>query len=416
MIRSLVAATGFGAVLLPTVAVVVALGVGGSSIACLETSATYGDLATDAPVPAAARPWIAATVAACPDLPEAWVAAVMAQESGFRPDAYADDSNGGTWGLFQLNVSVWAGAYGHPWSADLNANALWDVREGDIHAGVAGEYLCRRLDGVRNIRAQHPDWASSSLPILDALIIAHNAGESRLRTYPRIPAVTESFIDIVYRRVAQWSSVPPADATEPVDGTWPAGSPDHPVPDAVAPLQASGTGCLPGLGGDAPGVTVPPGTPHDVATAVRTALSYVGVASGWRQLCDRLACRAYGYVGSGYATAKVHWDTMVATGYAHPGDACPPLGAFVFWNTGRPAGHVSVVVQADPRCDAGKTLVTANGVFDRATGNRGGVYLLTLAQLNAGYLGGNGYLGWSEPVCTGAVLPAGTVHPAPSGR
>ena len=32
-------------------------------------------------------------------LPEAWIAAVMAQESGFRPDAYADDSNGGTWGL-----------------------------------------------------------------------------------------------------------------------------------------------------------------------------------------------------------------------------------------------------------------------------------------------------------------------------
>ena len=87
----------------------------------------------------------------------------------------------------------------------------------------------------------------------------------------------------------------------------------------------------------------------------------------------------------------------------------------MFWRTGRPAGHVSVVVQADPGCDPDKTLVTANEVLDSATGNHGGVYLLTFAQLNAGYVDGNGYLGWSNPECRGERLPAGTVHPAPSG-
>src|SRR5665647_3703166 len=174
MIRGLLVAAGIGTVGIPAVAVLATLAtVGGTCV-------TGGGLSAAAPVPADAREWVAATVAACPELPEAWVAAVMAHQSGFRPDAHADDSNGGTWGLFQLNASVWAEAYGHPWSADLNSNDVWDVREGSIHASVAGEYLCGRLDGVRAIRAEHPDWASSALPVLDALIIAHNAGELSL--------------------------------------------------------------------------------------------------------------------------------------------------------------------------------------------------------------------------------------------
>ena len=60
-------------------------------------------------------------------------------------------------------------------------------------------------------------------------------------------------------------------------------------------------------------------------------------------------------------------------------------------------------------------LFTANGVFDAATGNHGGVYLLSLARLDHMYLDGQGYLGWSLPVCAGALLPAGTIHPVSSG-
>lgn len=47
--------------------------------------------------------------------------------------------------------------------------------------------------------------------------------------------------------------------------------------------------------------------------------------------------------------------------------------------------------------------------------NSGGVYLLTLAQLNAGYVNGHGYFGWSDPACAGTPLPPGTAHPAPPG-
>ncbi|MBX9245823.1 hypothetical protein ICW40_13525 [Actinotalea ferrariae] len=163
-------------------------------------------------------------------------------------------------------------------------------------------------------------------------------------------------------------------------------------------------------------MSVPLATPPDVATAVTTALSYVGVTSGWDGLCDRLACRAYGYASSGYFSAADHWAAMVDAGQAHPADRCPPLGSFVFFNTGRVYGHVSVIVKTSPTCDWDHTMVTSNGAFDAATGNHGGVYLLSLARLNSFYLGGTGYLGWSTPVCQGAQLPPGTLHPIPAGR
>ncbi|WP_051274987.1 transglycosylase SLT domain-containing protein [Cellulomonas sp. URHD0024] len=400
MIKIALAAAGLLAV--PAVAILTALSVGGAADACIATSSS-DPLADDAPIPATANAWISEAKQACPDLPETWIAAVMAQESGFRPDAHAADANGGTWGLLQLNATIWQAAYGHPVSADLNDNGTADIEDPDIHARVAGRYLCNRLGGVRQIRTQHPNWASSSLPELDALVIAHNAGESRLRTYPTIPAVTRTFITNVDQRMVEWSTDDTSGA-EPEDPNLAA------TPTPWAPGSAAG--CVPDLGsGD---VLVPPGTPTDVATAVRNALAYVGVTSGWRQLCDRLACRAYGYVGSGYLSAKAHWTDMLATGHAHPGDMCPPLGAFTFWNTGRPFGHASLVVQADPGCDPNKIMLTANEVFDRATGNRGGVYLISLARLRSMYLNGSGYLGWTDPICRGALLPAGTTHPAPA--
>lgn len=404
MIKLALGTLGFLAV--PTIAIVTAVAVGGTASACI-TSSAGSPLADDAPIPATARAWIAETKATCPDLPETWIAAVMAQESGFRPDAHADDSNGGTWGLLQMNASIWRAHYSHPWHADLDHNRTPDIEDPATHARVGGTYLCARLDGVRSIREQHPEWASSNIPILDALVIAHNAGESRLRTYPTIPAITAQFVANVRERMTEWS----ADA---VSGAVPElANPD--LTAAVTPVDGSpATGCAVPIGSGE--VAVPPGTPADVATAVRNGLAYVGVTSGWRQLCDRLACRAYGYVGSGFTSAKAHWTEMLATGHAHPADACPPLGAFTFWNTGRPFGHASLVVQADPGCDPTKILLTANEVFDSATGNHGGVYLISFARLSSMYLHGNGYLGWSNPICKGALLPAGTAHPAPSGR
>ena len=98
-------------------------------------------------------------------------------------------------------------------------------------------------------------------------------------------------------------------------------------------------------------LVVPPDSLHDVAAAVETALSCVGVSSGWAGLCDRLSCRAYGYVGSGHYSAATHWAAIVDDGQAHAGDRCPPPGSFVFFDTGRIYGHVSIVVKTSPTCD-----------------------------------------------------------------
>ncbi|NUU15836.1 lytic transglycosylase domain-containing protein [Cellulomonas humilata] len=213
MIKIALGALSFLAI--PAIAVLATIAVGGTASACIATSAG-GSLAEDAPVPAAARAWVAETRAACPELPETWIAAVMAQESGFRPDAHADDSNGGTRGLLQMNASVWQASYGQPWTADLNANGTPDIEDPDIHARVGGAYLCTRLVGVRTIRQQHPDWASSTIPVLDALVIAHNAGESRLGSYPAIPATTTAFIRNVNERITWWAadSAPPNSAAD----------------------------------------------------------------------------------------------------------------------------------------------------------------------------------------------------------
>ena len=212
---------------LPLIALLALAGVASTAIACAPTSG--GPLSATAPVPPVARSWVGLTQAACPALPGPFIAAVMSQESGFRPDAYADDSNGGTWGLFQVNASIWRNAYGAPWNADLNGNGIWDVKEPEIHAAIGGKYLCGRLEGVRQIRAAHPEWASTrELTELDGLVIAHNAGESQLRRYPAIPAITRQFIANVRQRMTDWAA---ADITAATGAT--------PLPGAV-PVLASG--------------------------------------------------------------------------------------------------------------------------------------------------------------------------------
>ena len=193
---------GFLAV--PFIALLALTGVASTAVAC--SGAEGGELAADAPVPVDARGWVAIAHQACPALPSSYIAAMMSQESGFRPDAYADDSNGGTWGLLQVNAGIWLHAYGAPWSADLNGNGIWDIKEPEIHSAVGGKYLCDRLAGVRAIRARHPDWASTrELTELDALVVAHNAGEGRLRSYPRIPSITARYIENVRAHMAAWA-------------------------------------------------------------------------------------------------------------------------------------------------------------------------------------------------------------------
>ncbi|MGQ0843064.1 MAG: hypothetical protein ACT4QF_02905 [Sporichthyaceae bacterium] len=157
------------------------------------------------------------------------------------------------------------------------------------------------------------------------------------------------------------------------------------------------------LGGPGTAAGTPVAASAAVEPALSTAQSLVGARTGWYRLCDRLACRAYGYANSGYATALVHWQAMLAGGHAHAGDRCPPPGSFVFWHTAGP-GHVAVVTASDAYCDPAHIRVVSNDVLDAEAGTRGGVYEVSLTRIETGFVRTERYLGWSDPVCAGARL------------
>jgi hypothetical protein len=377
VIRLLVLLVG-GAAAVAALPVVVIVLVVSLAVSTASSCAVGGGLAADAPVPQQARAWVDLAQQSCPELPQAWIAAVMAQESSFRPDAYADDINGGTWGLLQISQPVWQAAYGGGWSTDRNGNGVWDIKEPEIHARVGGEYLCDRLETVRAIRADNPDAAATrQLTELEALVVAHNAGEGTLGRYPALPAITSRYVQAVRERLVDWAA------------------PDEGV-------------CVP-----AATIGIPLDAGSEVAQMVRTARAYVGLRSGWENMCDRLACRLYGYGNSGYPTAYAHWTYLRGSGQAHPGHRCPPVGAFMFWTSSSPAGHVATVVGNDGTCRPEGIQLVTNDWGDARTGSWGGVYLVTLAQIEDGWMARGNYLGWGDPVCLGARLPAGTQHPAP---
>jgi hypothetical protein len=141
-----------------------------------------------------------------------------------------------------------------------------------------------------------------------------------------------------------------------------------------------------------------------VQAALRTAADLLGARSGWYRKCDKLACRMYGYYNSGYPTATVHWYRLLATGHAHPGDRCPPVGSFVFWATGSSAGHVAFVAGNDGTCRPQGITVVTNDWGDTRTGTTGGVYATTLAGIENGWMTRTGYRGWTDPICAGTPL------------
>ncbi|MGE3813359.1 MAG: hypothetical protein AB7I24_17605 [Candidatus Nanopelagicales bacterium] len=370
--RAGLVAAAAAALAAPAVAVLAVLGAAGTALACLTTPGTA--LADTAPVSATARIWIAAVQNACPQLPQPWIAAVMAADSGFDP-AHAGPRGRG---LIALADADWIAVHGAGPNVDLDGDGLPDAVDPLTVADIAGPLLCRLLDQL-----DQPDGAShvgpGGLAPLDALALAHHSGAAAAASYPLIDEAARTYLARVHTDAVAWTTTSTTAGPAQVDGA------------CASSLAATGT------------VVVPPGTPTDVAGAVAAALDLVGARSGWYNRCDRLACRAYGYANSGYESASVHWTRMLATGHARPGDRCPPLGAFVYWATGSPAGHIALVVQTDPGCDPARIKVVTNDALDRATGFTGGVYLVTLAQIETGFMSRSRYRGWSDPICADAL-------------
>ncbi|GAA1937521.1 hypothetical protein GCM10009689_17630 [Brevibacterium antiquum] len=162
-------------------------------------------------VPKKAIPWIEKAAASSKTkIPAAFFAYIMDRETDFRPDLFASDSNGGTWGLFQINEAIWTEIYGGGFSTDKNNNGTWDVKEPLIHSEYGAKYFDKRLATVRGMRKANRDAAyAKDLTELEALMIAHNSGEGNLQKYPDLPAVTMSYLDEFRKKFKEYGGGEP---------------------------------------------------------------------------------------------------------------------------------------------------------------------------------------------------------------
>jgi len=111
-----------------------------------------------------------------------------------------------------------------------------------------------------------------------------------------------------------------------------------------------------------------------------------------KQHCDHLAGEVWGYTSSGYDSAKIHYQTLLAAGKIHK-DRNPPAGALLFYESGD-FGHIATYL--------GDGLLISNDVNDAKAGIIGGAYIVPTKAME-----GDGwnlpYLGWSEPIFKGSV-------------
>ncbi|OYO21476.1 hypothetical protein CGZ93_10380 [Enemella dayhoffiae] len=146
-------------------------------------------------VPERARPWMQ-KAAQVSGLPEGYLAAIAKQESSFDPNNFTNDSNGGTWGLFQINRAEWSRFFP---TGDNPGGTPHGITDPMIHAEVGGRYLKDRLENVRRMQAKNPSAAYAKISDLDALVIAHNAGEGNLQKYPAIPSITKGYLENMHK-------------------------------------------------------------------------------------------------------------------------------------------------------------------------------------------------------------------------
>lgn len=160
-------------------------------------------------VPKKALPWIDNAVKHSKEkIPAAFFAYIMDRESTFNPKAHAGDSNGGTGGLFQMNAIVWSDATdGGSWESP-------DIYDPMVHTQYGAKYFDDRLNTVRKMRKNNPDKPyAKDLTELEALMIAHNAGEGGLQRYPNLPAITRGYLEEFREKFKSYGGGEPGDSS-----------------------------------------------------------------------------------------------------------------------------------------------------------------------------------------------------------
>ncbi|MFC4048394.1 transglycosylase SLT domain-containing protein [Actinomadura syzygii] len=275
---------------------------GSLSTLCAPVSAAGGSSGrfTGKGVPAKAIPWIENAAKHSQDkIPAAFFASIMDRETDFRPDLFSSDTNGGTWGLFQINAQEWAKATG---GGSFDSP---DITDPMIHTEYGAKYFDSRLDAVRGMREKNPNAAyATGLTDLEALMIAHNAGEGNLQKYPNLPPVTSGYLKEFREKFTKYGGGKPTgnrdgsgSSTRTISHGPGAGEATHLQLGAVKPhvqdaanllyarFKAGPGSGLHGAGGYRPGDNIDPAG-HPAGLAVDFM---VGLNSGSKQTGDALA-------------------------------------------------------------------------------------------------------------------------------
>nr|WP_281370172.1 M23 family metallopeptidase [Naumannella cuiyingiana] len=157
-------------------------------------------------VPGKAVPWVENAAASSEyRIPPAFFAFIMDRESDFQPDLFYPDKNGGTWGLLQINYEEWSGITGGGTFEDP------DIKDPMVHTRYGARYFDNRLETVRTMRRSNPTAPyTTQLTELEALMIAHNAGEGNLENYPELPSITRSYLREFRQKFPRYGGGEPA--------------------------------------------------------------------------------------------------------------------------------------------------------------------------------------------------------------
>lgn len=150
-----------------------------SSAANAQASVTGVDTAKIPALAARMLPEIEAVLARdCPELPAVWVIAEVQAETSWDPDAWVQDSNGGTAGLYQMSHAAWLDAAGSAdgWVRGQRPPAAHPVWDPATHLQEAILWVCGHLREMTRYLA----GTDKPIPPLEAMAVCHIAGCSRV--------------------------------------------------------------------------------------------------------------------------------------------------------------------------------------------------------------------------------------------
>ena len=148
---------------------------------------------TPGTIPNGWEPWVVKAGSICPEFPPPLIAAQIAQESGWNPNAV---SPVGAQGLSQFMPGTWA-AYG----VDANGNGTDNPFEPEDAIMAQGAFDCALVDILRA--------AGFVTNLTELALAAYNAGPGAVITFGGIPPYpdTQAYVPLILGKVAEYGTI-----------------------------------------------------------------------------------------------------------------------------------------------------------------------------------------------------------------